>query len=115
MLNIRDWKAFSHGRKNMKSIKTLLLLLLVSAAIATSAPALAHGRVGVYIGGPLFWPGPYYASPYYGYSYPPYYPAYYPPAAVAPAAPPVYVEQGGAQVAPAPAPQHNWWYYCADA
>jgi hypothetical protein len=48
-------------------------------------------------------PPPYYADPYY-----------YPPAVAMESAPSAYAEQGGAQAAPAPAPQQqqNWWYYC---
>lgn len=97
----------------MKSTKLTILILLVLSAAMASGSVMARGRAhfGFYVGGPLFWPGPYYAPPYY---YPPYYSPYYPPAVIAPAAPPTYIEQGGTQAAP-PAPQNNWWYYCADA
>jgi hypothetical protein len=106
----------------MKTLRTTLRWLVVGLGLLASGSALAqhrfhhgghggfHGpRVGVFIGAPLFWPyygGPYYGGPYYA----PY--AYYPPPVIAvPAAPPVYVEQGPGQAAPAqPAP----WYYCAD-
>jgi hypothetical protein len=80
-----------------------------------------HAHVGVFIGGPLWWPGYYgypygyggygypYAYPYpygYGYAYPyPYpYAGAYPPAAQA--APPV------TQETPQAAPL---WYYCPDS
>jgi hypothetical protein len=65
-----------------------------------------HVRFGVTFGVPLFDPG--YYSPYYAYPYPAY-PYAYPPVVVQ-SAPPVYVEQGAAQTAPAPAPAD--WYYC---
>ncbi len=99
----------------MKLTKLTILVLLILSAAMASGSVLARGRAhfGFYFGGPLYWPGPYYSSPYYN-SYPPYYSPYsyyYPPVV---AAPPVYVEQGGSQAVP-PAPQNNWWYYCADA
>jgi len=98
--------------------------LLLAAGISLSGVAQAHeyghyghgywhGGVGVYFGVP----GPYY--PYYGYPYP-YYP--YPPAVIAPAQPPVYVEQQPqtvqpssvqAQIAPAQ-DATNYWYYCSN-
>jgi hypothetical protein len=60
-----------------------------------------HASAGVIIGAP--WP--------YYYSPPPAY-VYYPPLTVAPASPPVYIEQGselgGAEAAP------NYWYYCSN-
>ena len=106
-----------------------VLFLLVFGAVA-SAPALAqhggrgyggHGwgggpRFGISIGVPLFWPGYYpgYYPAYPAYAYPA--PAYaYPGSAVAPSA--GYVEQGYAQVAPAPAPAQPQgdWYYCASS
>jgi hypothetical protein len=109
-----------------------VLVLALSAALASGA-AMAdyHGRgghghgayggygyhggnvrFGVTLGFPLYGPG-FYPGPYYGYpAYP--YPAYgYPPVVVAPASPPVYVEQGAAQAAPPQA--QGEWYYCAAA
>jgi hypothetical protein len=76
-----------------------------------------YARFGVFIG-PGYWNSPFYYgyppyyaySPYYpypSYAYPPYY---YPQLAVAPVSPPTYVEQGGAQ--PAPAQPPGFWYYC---
>lgn len=62
-----------------------------------------HSQVGVFLGVPLYSPW-YYPPAYYA---PPYY---YPPAVVS--SPPVYVEQ---QAPAAPAPQTNYWYYCADS
>jgi hypothetical protein len=73
--------------------------------------------VGVYVGAPFAWPGPYYygAYPYpYPYAYPyGYPPAYYPPAVVGvPISPPTYVEQNpSGQAAPAQSAD-SWWYYC---
>jgi hypothetical protein len=85
---------------------TLSLVVFVFGAVA-SVPALAwhyggHAHVGVFVGAPLFWYPPY------------YYPPYYQPIAEVPSSPPVYIEQGSAQPAPAPW-QSDWWYYCADA
>src|SRR5260370_33821539 len=86
----------------MNRIKAVLTLSVVLLAATASAPALAwhNGRVhfGVFIGGPFY--------PWY---YPPFYPYYYPPVVAAPAVPPTYVEQGGAQH-----PQGTW-YYCAES
>ena len=101
---------------NMKLAKAALVIGVMALLIASSGAALARGyghghvRFGVYVGGPVFWPGYYYGAPYY---YPPYYqPGPYP------AAPTYYIEQGSSQPVPAPAPapsQANWWYHCADA
>jgi hypothetical protein len=68
-------------------------------------------RFGFYFGVPLYGLG------YYPYYYPPYSypPAYYPPAAYMPSSPPIYVEEDGAQPAPAQPSQQNWWYYCVDS
>jgi hypothetical protein len=78
--------------------------------------------VGVYFGGPVF--GASFGSPFYDpfyaprYYYPPVYSTYSPyyysaPVVVAPAAPPVYIEQSSAQAAPQSLPA-NYWYYCQD-
>jgi len=74
-----------------------------------------HGgnvRVGISLGIPLFgygyYPAPYYRYPAYVYPAPVYA---YPAAVVVASAPPVYVERGAAQAAPAQAPGD--WYYCA--
>ena len=103
----------------MKAVKAILSLTLFALAASTSASALAwhrggHAHFGLYIGGPGYWYSPYY--------YPPYPPYGYPPVVVAPAAPPVYIEQDGAASAPSQPPsqaqspaQANWWYYCAEA
>jgi hypothetical protein len=62
---------------------------------------------GIYLGGPAWW-GP-------GYYYPPSYYAYPPAVVTVPASPPVYIERGEAQSAPAPDQgSQNWWYYCAN-
>jgi hypothetical protein len=66
---------------------------------------------GVYLGGPGWW-GPGY---YPGYYYPPPYYAYPPAVVTVPTTPPVYIERGEAQAAPAPDQgSQNWWYYCAN-
>ena len=68
-----------------------------------------HVRFGVSLGFPFYGPGyysPFYGNPFYAYPYPAYA---YPPVVVQPSPPPVYIEQGAAQAAPAPAD----WYYCA--
>jgi len=104
-------------------VKAILTSLLILAGIVVSGAALAqyhggHARFGFYFGVPLFGPAyyPYYAPPNY-------YPPYYPPT-VAPSSPPVYVEQGSTQPAPAPGTQpapapraspEGWWYYCAES
>jgi hypothetical protein len=99
----------------MKTLNIALLSLAVAAglAIASDADARHHhrGRIGVFIGAPFV---PYYYSPYW---YPRYY---YPPAVVAPAQPPVYIEQNpgpGAAVSTAPPAQAQsaYWYYCQDS
>jgi hypothetical protein len=91
----------------VKAVKTTLSLVVFVIGAITSVPALAwhqggHAHVGVFVGAPLFWYPPY------------YYPPYYPPIAEVPSSPPIYIEQGEAQPAPAPS-QSDWWYYCADA
>ncbi len=87
----------------MNRTKAALILSAVLLGAAASAPALAwhHGRVhfGVVIGAPFY---PWYYPPYY-------YPYYYPPVVAAPAVPPTYVEQGGAQHS------QGAWYYCAES
>ena len=91
----------------MKLTNVILTLVVILAGTIASGSALArhggHVRFGVFIGAPAFW---YYPPPYYYYPPPYYYPA-------VPSSPPVYIEQGSAQ--PAPAPSQGWWYYCADA
>jgi hypothetical protein len=90
--------------------KTLLVALVALAAMASgSAFANGHVHFGVVIGGPLYWPGPYYSS-YYSPYYSPYY---YPPAVAMPAGPQTYVEQGDERPASAQAP--SYWYYCAES
>jgi hypothetical protein len=71
----------------------------------TAGTAFAWGRSHVFVGFNFGFPG-YWGAPYYA-PYPYYYPApaYY-PVAVAPAAPPVYVERSE------PAQQQGMWYYC---
>ena len=62
----------------------------------------SRARVGIFVGAPFG----YYAPPYY------YYPPYYPPIVAAPSAPPVYIEQGSSDPAPA-RPGEGYWHYCA--
>jgi hypothetical protein len=104
----------------MKKLHWLLLAAGISLSDAAQAHdyghyghGYGHGGVGFYFG----LPAPYY--PYYGYPYSyPYYP--YPPAVIAPAQPPVYVEQQPqvvqqTQAQPQVAPiqdANNYWYYC---
>lgn len=96
----------------MKWLKFLIpILMLAAAATSTSAWAdrghghFHHGaRVGVYFGGPLFWPG---------YAYPPSY-YYSPPLVVAPSAPLYYVEKGQEPLEYQPEGGANDWYYCSD-
>ena len=100
----------------MKTFNIALLSLALAAGLAAANDADAHGRhhrgrVGVFIGAPIV---PYYYSPYW---YPRYY---YPPAVVAPAQPPVYIEQnpGPGAAAPPASPtqsQGAYWYFCQDS
>lgn len=88
----------------MKLQKVILLILALVMVGVGSSSAWAHGsraRVGVVIGGPLWW----------GWGYPP--PYYGPPQVVVvpPPQPTVYIEQ--AQPA-APASQ-QYWHYCQSA
>ncbi len=108
----------------MKWIKpALLAMLLLAATVSGAAWAHGGGHVVVGVGVPLGgwgwgwgWGGP--------WGYPPAY-YYYPPYGYAPyygyggygysSSPPVYIEQGGAQAAPAQQqPTSNYWYYCSN-
>jgi len=89
-------------------------------------------RFGISLGFPIYGPG-YYPAPYYAYPAPPYAypapaytypapayaypaPAYaYPGAAIGSSSTPVYVDQGAAQAAPAPAQAQADWFYCPAA
>lgn len=85
-------------------MKTSTARIVTALALALSLSGTAwadhghhghfRGSVGIFIGDP-FWP--WYYRPYY-----------YPPVVAVPAAPPVYIEQGGSE---APANQ-SYWYYC---
>jgi hypothetical protein len=103
----------------MKTFNIALLSLALAAGLLAPSDADArrghrhhrHSHFGLFIGAPIV---PYYYSPYW---YPRYY---YPPAVVAPAQPPVYIEQNPAPGAAAPsaAPsqgQGAYWYYCQDS
>ena len=89
----------------MRSTRVAITLILVAAALAGQDAwadrghhSHSRGRVGVFIGAPLFWP----------WYYPP---AYYPePAVIAvPSSPPVYIERlrrrGHAEGS-------GYWYHC---
>jgi hypothetical protein len=102
----------------MKTLTTALLAAALIAGGVASEYAWAHGkfrhhhsraRIGVFIGAPVVF------SPwYYHYPRPFYYrPYYYPAPLVVPSAPPVYIERGSAE--PAPAPEQAYWYYCPDS
>jgi hypothetical protein len=98
----------------MKLFKSLFALALLAIAMTSSsawADRYYHGgyhggpRVGVVvgIGGPGYYryPDPYFYGPY---------PYAYPPVVVAPAEPPVYIQQAPAQdMQPQPS---NDWFYC---
>jgi hypothetical protein len=93
-----------------KAIGTFVLVLF-GTLVGGSAMAQHGGHgygygFGISLGFPLYVPG--YYPPYYPY------PAYaYPPAVVESYSPPVYVEEGVAQAAPAPSQAQGDWYYCA--
>lgn len=90
----------------MKLSKLPIALLAIMIAMGVAGPGWAHGGgghhhghvgVGVFVGGPLWWPGYYPYAPYY----------YYPPAVAVPASPPpptAYIEQDG--------DSQGYWYYC---
>jgi hypothetical protein len=98
----------------VKPSKALAVIALAAGALTASSAFAWHHHshvfVGFNFGFPGYWAAPYYAPYPYYYPAPVYYPApaYYPaPVAVAPAAPPVYVERSE----PA-AQQQGMWYYC---
>jgi len=86
--------------------KLIVGMVALLIGTMTAGTAFAWGRSHVFVGFNFGFPG-YWGAPYYA-PYPYYYPApvYY-PVAVAPAAPPVYVERSE----PA-AQQQGMWYYC---
>lgn len=126
----------------MKLVKAMFVPALILAGAVASGSVLAgvgHGRsngswhghsgggghvhsgvfrpvhnvhFGVFVGGPVFWPGYYYAP----YSYPPYYnyPLDYSPVVVEPS--PEYIERGSPQGTAAQGQQsQGYWYYCAES
>jgi hypothetical protein len=119
----------------MNVLKPLAAAAVLIAAMATAAPADAHGYYGYrgywyggpavrfYYGGPLWWGGGYYYGPPYGspYGYAPV-----PPVVVSPPSPPVYIERDqepapvpsapapSAPAAPSAAPATQWWYLCSN-
>jgi hypothetical protein len=100
------------GRMSLRRISFLLTALLLGLTLSSAALAdrghfrghghfhHGHARLGIFIGGPLFWP---YPGPYY----------YYPPVVAVPSAPPVYIERGDEEDVPAQG--QAYWYYCADS
>jgi hypothetical protein len=103
----------------MKTLTTTLLAAALIAGGMASESALARGkfhhhhsraRIGVFIGAPVVFAPWYYHYPRRYYYYPSYY---YPAPVVAPSPPPVYIEQGNAE--PAPAPRQAYWYYCPES
>lgn len=88
--------------RTMRAIWLVGALLIAGTAVAAPAygrggwHAGAHGgghaRVGVVIGGPLFWPGYYYPPPYYA-------------APLVAAPPPVYIERSDET-------DDQYWYFC---
>ncbi|SAL46371.1 hypothetical protein AWB74_02060 [Caballeronia arvi] len=91
----------------MNRLKAFIALSLVASA-GFAANAHAWARVGVWVGGPVYYPYPVAPAPYY------YYPP--PPVVVAPQAPVQYVEQGQPAADPgAPMQQPGMWYYCDSA
>ena len=87
----------------MKTLKfTLAFIFLLASTAGNMAWAHGHAHVGVYFGGPVFWPW-YYPGPYYG-------PSYNTTTIITQPAP-VYIEQAPGP-APAPVPSSNAWYYC---
>lgn len=111
------------GFRRTRRVLTLLMVLLVTVATASAFARGGGGRGhsggrhfsgahigGHHFGGPRVGFGVIVAAPAFWY-YPPL--PYYPPVAMAPSAPPVYIEQGSESSAPdRPA---GYWYYCADA
>ncbi|MFN0305672.1 MAG: hypothetical protein ACKVQU_35570 [Burkholderiales bacterium] len=93
----------------MNMIKATVFMMLL-AVTAASSVALAqhrhHGpRVGVFIGGPLFWGHPHYYAPSY----------YYAPIPLVQPSPPVYIEQSPPPAVAASAPPPGYWYYCRES
>ncbi|SAL76309.1 hypothetical protein AWB71_05216 [Caballeronia peredens] len=86
----------------MNRLKALVALSLIASA-GVAANACAWSRVGVWVGGPVYYPYPVAPVPYY------YYPP--PPVVVAPQAPVTYVEQGQPATVSPGQPDGNW-YYC---
>ena len=81
---------------------TLVATLALLGALASGSALAWHhsAHVGVFIGGPVWYPYPYYA-------YPP------PPTVVVREAPPTrYIEQSSPDAAQQ---QQGYWYYCADS
>ncbi|AET94657.1 hypothetical protein [Caballeronia cordobensis] len=88
----------------MNRLKVFIALSLAASA-CVAANAHAWARVGVWVGGPVYYPYAVAPAPYYYYSPP--------PVMVAPQAPVQYVEQGQPAVEPgAPLQETGMWYYC---
>ena len=93
--------------KAKKFIAMMLVLFLAGISGAWAYHDGWHGRVGVYIGGPV-WGPVWYPPPYY-----------YPPQVIVvpPAQPTVYIEQQQQEAEPAAptAGAHQYWYFCKSA
>ncbi len=98
----------------MKFFKSLFALMLLAGAMASSSAWADHyyhggyhggAHVGVVIGGPGYWryPDPYLYGPY---------PYSYPPVVVAPAQPPVYIEQDQTPAQESQPQPSGDWFYC---
>ncbi len=89
----------------MNVIKTTVLMMLLAATAASSVAFAQHWhrgpRVGVYIGGPLWWGYPHYYAPQY----------YYAPVPLVQQSPPIYIERAQPEAPTAPA----FWYYCRES
>ena len=92
----------------MKPMKKVLAAVALAAGALTATSAFAwghhHGGARVFLG--FNFGVPVYAPYYYAPA-----PVYYPAPVVVQQAPQVYTERQ--DVAAAPAPQQNYWYYCA--
>lgn len=80
-----------------------------------ATPRTRYYGPSVYLGVPLWAPPAYYGSPWYGGGY--WYGPGYTTVVPVPSQPPVYIERGQDEGAPAPeaaAPAQGWWYWCTD-
>jgi hypothetical protein len=90
----------------MRNVVFAAVLFAVAGVVATTEPAMAHGRSHVSVGVGFGFGYPYWGGPW---GYPP--PYYYYPAPIVVQQPVTYVEQNP-QAVSAPAADAGWWYYC---